>query len=347
MNKAYLILKNATLQQALAQLNATSSIGLVVVDDKDYLQGSITDGDIRRALLAGNSIESQVSSAMCEAPLFCFNHIDPTVIEKAKTKIAYIIPIIDKDKKVLDLYFLDNKGSTTIPVVLMAGGMGKRLGDITKDCPKPMVKIGDFPLLEIIIKNFVNQGFRKFYLAVNYKSEIIENYFGNGEKFFCEIQYLKEEVRSGTAGALSLLPPDLTSPVLVMNGDLLTQIDFLSLQKFHEEHSSPITVGIRKYDFQVPYGVINVKDGTISSFDEKPTQSFFVNAGVYIIDSIVYRKVPANSYYDMSQLLTDSIASHTTANCYPVIEQWIDVGSPADLHIARIDSNSSPGAKST
>ena len=342
MNESYFIGPNATIQRAMELLNDTQGMGLIVVDDNKNLLGTLTDGDVRRALLKGLGLGEVVRFAMCSNPLIC-RSLDERdrVCEEAKRKLLKIIPEVDSENKVINVLFVDRQTDlNNIPVVIMAGGLGTRLGELTKDCPKPMLKIGDKPVLELIIERLLNQGFSNFYISVNYKAEVIEDYFGDGSKFNCKINYLREDKRLGTAGALSLLPKGINEPIVVMNGDVLTKVDFRNLREFHYLHESPLTISVRKYDFKVPYGVINIEDHSVVSLDEKPTQSFFVNAGVYVINSKLLEHIPLNEFYDMTTFVEDVMAKDINVLCFPIVEKWIDIGQVDDLNYAREEHSS-------
>lgn len=337
MNSAFFIEPNTTIREAMLRLNQTQGHGLVVVNNDKLLLGMLTDGDVRRFLLRNGTLDEPIQNAMCKTPLVSHSKkIATEVYDKAKRSLLKVIPILDSDGRVFELYFMDGYNSyVQSPVVIMAGGLGSRLGSLTKECPKPMLKVGGKPLLEIILERLMQQGFSDFYFAVNYKAEIIEQHFGNGERFGCSIQYLREEKRLGTAGALSLLPKGLSTPIVVMNGDLLTKVDFRNLSEFHMTNESPLTVSVRKYDFQVPYGVIKIDEGSIYSLDEKPTHSFFVNAGVYVIDSALLEFIPLNEYYDMTTFVNHLVDKKTNVSCFPIFEKWIDIGHVDDLNSAR------------
>lgn len=335
--KDFTIIHYKTIKDAMEQLNGLSGKGIYVVDNEDKVCGSITDGDIRRALLRGSAINDNVKSAMQEN--FIFGREDFNDLQKKDLLLKHDIqsfPVLDDSKKLMDIYSTDNdENYDDIHVVLMAGGMGTRLGKITEHIPKPMVEVAGKPMLERIIKKINDQGFSKFFISINYKAEIIENHFKDGSEFNCSISYLKEDVRLGTAGPLSLLPKNIKTPIIVMNGDLLTQVDLGQLLKFHTEHKSTVTMGVRGHEIQVPFGVVDIVDGVVKSFVEKPTYNVNVNAGIYIIDPDVLPNIPANQYYDMSTLLNSLLDQNKTIACFPIIEGWIDVGRESDLIDAR------------
>lgn len=336
--KGFTILHHKTIKDAMEQLNGLGGHrGIYVITDIDTVCGSVTDGDIRRALLKGCSMNDSVTIAMQEN--FIYGNESLSESQKKdllKLKDIQSFPILNEKKQLVDIFSTEsNKNHDDIYVVLMAGGMGTRLGKITEHIPKPMVEVAGKPMLERIMKKIIDQGFSNFFISLNYKAEIIENHFGDGSKFNCKVSYLKENVRLGTAGPLSLLPKNISSPIIVMNGDLLTQVDLGQLLKFHYEHKSKITMGIRGHEIQVPFGVVDIKDGMVNSFIEKPVYNFNVNAGIYVIEPEIILNIPQGSYYDMSTLLNCMLEKKMSIACFPIIENWIDVGRESDLNDAR------------
>ncbi|MBY0415672.1 MAG: nucleotidyltransferase family protein [Bdellovibrionales bacterium] len=335
--KDFTILHSCTIKDAMEQLNGLSGQGIYVVTDNENVCGSITDGDIRRALLKGCSINDSVKLAMQEKFIFGSADLnDSQKIDLLKSNDIQSFPVLNANKQLVDIYSTESvKNYDDIIVVLMAGGMGTRLGKITEHIPKPMVEVAGKPMLERIMKKITDQGFSNFFISLNYKAEVIENYFHDGSKFNCKVSYLKENVRLGTAGPLSLLPKNITKPIVVMNGDLLTQVDLGQLLTFHYEHKSKVTMGVRGHEIQVPFGVVDIVDGLVKSFIEKPVYNFNVNAGIYIIEPEVIANIPHGQYYDMSTLLNSLIEKKQSIACFPIIESWIDVGRESDLNDAR------------
>ena len=333
--KKFLITKDMNIQQALIKLDESMGLGLIVVDELNKLHGTITDGDIRRAISAGLHLDSTIDQIMFRSPKTAeYNTPDIELRKLTNDHRIKLIPII-KDGIVVDVFTVDLEETKDIPVVLMAGGLGTRLGHLTKDCPKPMLDVAGKPVLHRIIEKFTRVGFRKFFISVNFKAEMIEDYFKDGSDFGCEIKYLKEEKRMGTAGSLSLLPGNLKGPLVIANGDLLTLVDFRRLVSFHQQHQAPMTICTRKYEFQVPFGVVKVNDGFVQSIDEKPTQVFNVSAGVYVINANVLRLIPNDDYFDMPSLIEKVMSSGEKTCCFPMVEQWIDIGQVSDLDYAR------------
>lgn len=321
--------------------NDASKIALVVNQDGKLL-GTVTDGDIRRGLINNISINDQVQLIMNKAPKSFLQGTSLDQVEKMmKDKKITQIPLLDASGIVVDIVLssdFESRKQKANTVVLMAGGLGQRLGELTADCPKPMLKVGDKPILEVVLNNLKEHGFHDFVISVNYKAEIIENYFKDGADFGVTINYIREKERLGTAGALSLFSPKNELPLLVMNGDVLTKVDFTQLLNHHNKNNYQASMCVRKYDFQVPFGVVNVNDQVITSIVEKPIQSFFINAGVYILDCKLLQLIPAQTYFDMPSLFNKMIDQKKgIAGVFPIHEYWMDVGQRDDFNQAQLD----------
>jgi dTDP-glucose pyrophosphorylase len=308
----------------------------VVVDEHDNLIGSITDGDIRRGFLQGLQLNDNIESIIRKDPMVCsVNESKENMINRAVSQKIFQIIIIEDDK-VLGIEELDEllkKDEKTNQVVLMVGGLGSRLHPLTKETPKPMLKVGKKPILETIIENFSNYGFKNFILSVSYLSHVIEEYFGDGSKFGVKIRYIHEEKRMGTAGSLFLMKKYLKEPFFVMNGDLLTSVNFQNLHDFHMQNSAKATMCVRKYEFTIPYGVVNIKNQDIVSIDEKPVHQTFVNAGIYILDPMLLENIPENSFFDMPTLFEEQIGKVKVLS-FPIHEYWLDIGHMRDFEKA-------------
>ena len=314
----------------------------LVVDDSDRLLGTITDGDIRRALLAHHGMETLVVDVMKKHPITALESDDSeTILAMMKSKDLLQIPVIDSEGCVIRLETLqqlidgikyDN------PVFLMAGGFGTRLHPLTKDTPKPMLKVGDRPILETIFNQFVESGFHNFYISIHYKAEMVREHFGDGSNWGVNINYVHEDTPLGTAGALGLLPkemPDL--PIIMMNGDLLTKVNFEHLLSFHHEQKGMATMCVREYDFQVPYGVIETSNQQITSIIEKPVHNFFVNAGIYVLEPELIQKVDGIACLDMPNLLEEQILKGEKISSFPIHEYWLDIGRMEEYERAKKD----------
>jgi NDP-sugar pyrophosphorylase family protein len=247
------------------------------------------------------------------------------------------IPVLDATWRVVGLEVLDDllkPQPKTNPVVLMAGGLGSRLRPLTDECPKPLLRVGTKPILETILEAFIEHGFNRFYVSVNYKAEMIEAYFGDGSRWGATIEYLREKERLGTAGALSLLPEPPVEPVFVMNGDLLTRLNFAHLLDFHTAHGSVATMCVREYEMQVPYGVIKTRSHRILDIHEKPTERYLVNAGVYVLQPDALALIPRDRSFDMPDLFKRLMDRGGDTAVFPIREYWMDIGQMDDFHRA-------------
>jgi dTDP-glucose pyrophosphorylase len=335
---------SATIKDALKIIDAGAMQIALVVDDEKKLLGTLTDGDIRRVLLKEGSLEATVSAALFRNPTVCkVNDTKDQILKIAIARKLHQIPVVDLEGKLVGIYEIDDllkPKKYSNKVVLMVGGLGSRLRPLTNERPKPLLEVGNKPILETIIANFSKHGFHNIILSVNYKSEMIKDYFGDGRKFGVKIEYINEEKRMGTAGALSLVEDLLTEPFFVMNGDLLTNVNFEHMLDFHIKNKAMATMGVREYDFQVPYGVVNINDHQIINIEEKPTHSFFVNAGMYILDLTVLKLIPKNSFYDMPTLFDKIIETNSKALSFPVREYWLDIGKMSDFEQANSEFHS-------
>lgn len=307
----------------------------LVVDENQRLLGTVTDGDIRRALLRGVSLQSPVSEVMNPNPITAgIQDAKEAVFGMMKLKRIHHIPIVGHQGEVIRIDTLDGMVQSNDKdnwVVIMAGGLGTRLRPLTENCPKPLLRVGSKPLLETIIGNFSDYGFRKFYISVNYKSNMIKDYFGDGTRFGVQIKYLEESQRMGTAGALSLLPAGVSGPVIVMNGDLLTKVNFEQLVDFHNQQKALATMCVRDYHYQIPYGVVHMDGHKLMQIEEKPLMNCYVNAGIYVLDADVLQLVPRNTLFDMTTLFEKLNSLDCEAVVFPIREYWLDIGRRADF----------------
>ncbi|MFE1630426.1 nucleotidyltransferase family protein [Brevibacillus reuszeri] len=313
----------------------------LVVDENRRLLGTVTDGDIRRGLLKGVLLESSVKIVMNAYPIVATPYdTRENILSLMKLKRLHQIPVLDEDGRVVHVEVLSDLLRPKLKdnwVVLMAGGLGTRLHPLTQECPKPLLKVGDKPLLETILLNFIEHGFHQFYMSVNYKSEMIQAYFGDGSRWNVTIKYLHEDRALGTAGALSLLPEKPTLPMFIMNGDLLTKINFDHLLDFHVTYQAKGTMCIREYDFQVPYGVVRIDKHRMLGIEEKPIKRFFVNAGIYVLDPTALELIPTNEFFDMPSLFDKFVETQQQAVVFPIREYWLDIGRISDFERANVE----------
>lgn len=321
---------DATLRDAIARIDASGMQLALFLDEQQRLIGTLSDGDIRRAILRGVHLDIPASEVMNASPVTAHASSLPNEqLSLMRRNVLHHLPLLDDQQRVVGLVTLDGiAGILERPnwVVLMAGGLGERLRPLTENCPKPMLMIAGKPILECILESFIEQGFRNFFLSVNYLAEVVRDHFGDGSKWGVHICYLQEHKRLGTAGALSLLPNRPEHPILVMNGDLLTHARFDGLLQFHSEHEALATMTVREYDFQVPYGVVRMEGAAIASIDEKPVHRFFVNAGIYAISPGALDLIPSDTFYDMPTLFEDLIAGEKSTAAFPLREYWLDIG---------------------
>ena len=334
-----IVVKESTsIIEVLKIIDKSSKQLALVVDDSNKLLGTISDGDIRRALLKKISLNESVKNIYFKKPTIAsINDSREEIINLCKIKKIYQIPIVDNEGSLIGIEVLNELISNEKKlnkVILMVGGLGTRLHPLTEKTPKPMLEVGKKPILLTIVEKFAEYGYTDIVMCVNHKANIIKDYFGDGAKFGVNIEYVLEDKRMGTAGALSLLKEKITEPFFVMNGDLLTKVNFEHLHDFHTANHSMGTMCVRDYDFQVPFGVVNIKNTKILSIDEKPLHKFFVNAGIYIFNPEVLQFIPKDQFYDMPTLFNKLIHENLKVVSFPIMEYWIDVGHIDELERA-------------
>lgn len=325
-----IVSENTLLIDVLKVIDKSSKQLALVVDENKKLLGTISDGDIRRGLLENVSLQDAVKNIYFKTPTVAnINNSRENIINICTSKKLHQIPIVDNDGNLVGLEILDelvSKENKVNKVVLMVGGLGTRLRPLTENTPKPMLHVGGKPILQTIVEKFASYGFVDIIMCVNYKSNIIQDYFGDGSKFGVTIEYILEDKRMGTAGALSLLKSKPNEPFFVMNGDLLTNVNFEHLHEFHQNNNAIATMCVQEYDFQVPYGVVNVEDGQIKSIEEKPTHKFFVSAGIYMLDPKCIDLIPKDKFYDMPTLFEKLIEMDAKTCSFLLKEYWLDIG---------------------
>lgn len=338
-----LISESSTIKQALEIINSEALRVAVVVDKDQKLLGMITDGDIRRGLLNDLTLTDSVAKVMNSKPITVKQGASKEhLVELMEQKQILSVPLLDQENKVVGLETLHSalsKERYQNPVFIMAGGFGTRLRPLTDRCPKPMLKVGDKPILETVIKSFIKAGFSNFYISTHYMPEQIHQHFGDGSNLGVSIAYVHEDTPLGTGGALGLLPEDMRRdlPLIMINGDVLTKVDFQRLLNFHVENDADATMCVRDYDYQVPYGVINGEGNRITSMVEKPVQRFFVNAGIYVVSPRVIQSVDRNQNIDMPTLLEQHMNERQKVLMFPIHEYWLDIGRMDDFNRAQMD----------
>ncbi|ATP39079.1 alcohol dehydrogenase [Solibacillus sp. R5-41] len=340
--KSILVLSSQSLLETMQIIDSSSLQFAIVIDEENRLLGTVTDGDIRRGILRGESLESPIIHIMNSDPIIATEQDTKKYCHKLmQSKKLKQLPIVNKQKQVIDVLFKDYQVTpiNDNTVILMVGGLGTRLRPLTDTIPKPMLKVGDKPILETIIESFKKCGYTNFILSVNYKKEMIQNYFQDGSAFGVIITYIEENKRMGTAGALSLLPERPTKPIFVMNGDLLTQVHFEQLMEFHLEHKAVATMCVREYEYQIPYGVIETNGANLVSIKEKPVHKSFVNAGIYVLNPEAFDYIPQDEFYDMPTLFEKLMAQENVTAAFPIREYWLDIGRMDDFERANKEYN--------
>lgn len=336
-----LVLPDTSIRETIEIIELYSLQIAIIVDCDNKLLGTVTDGDVRRGLLNGISLDDSVEKIMNKTPITITETKDEKeILNIFQTNKIRHLPILDNDGHVIGIKRLDDflhSSKNENWVILMAGGLGSRLRPLTNNCPKPMLPIGERPLLEIILSNFIEQGFYKFCFSINYKGEQIKKYFQDGSKWGVKIKYIYEEMKMGTAGSLSLFPIKTKEPIIVMNADILTKVNFKQLINFHIERQDKATIAVHSYDFQVPYGVVKIYKDKLIGFEEKPIYTNFINAGIYVLNPSILDKIPKNSYFDMNQLFEGMIDNGEKVSIFPIREYWIDIGEIEDFNQAKLD----------
>ena len=338
-----IIKSDITLIDAMRVIENGSVKMAFVVEDENYLKGILTDGDIRRALLAGYKLSDRIESIYTHDPVVVHAaDSNDIIIRKSIQCNSQQLPLIDKEGRLVGLKELKDllvTYSTHSKVVIMAGGLGTRLHPLTEKVPKPLLPVGGKPMLETIIHTFKEYGFTDFIISVNYKSDMIKSYFGDGEAFDVTIEYIDEDKRMGTAGSLTLMEEKLTAPFFVVNADLLTNINYNFMLQYHLAQGADATMGTRQYEMQVPYGVIHTRNQQILDIEEKPVSKYIVSGGIYILDPNVLSMIPKDSFYDMPTLLENLIQKKKKILSFSIRERdyWKDIGCISDYECANND----------
>jgi dTDP-glucose pyrophosphorylase len=333
------ILETATLRQAMEAINSGDLSGVIMVNDTEgKLVGLMTDGDIRRMLLGGAAMDTPITEGINRDFTWVGENTSRAhVLDLIRARSIEHVPVVNPRMQLVGVHRLGDmisKHSLPNAAVIMAGGKGVRLGELTKDIPKPMLKVAGRPILERIVIHLVGSGIRKIYLAVNYLSHVIENHFGDGKHFGCEIEYLRETTPLGSGGALGLIPDTLTAPLLVMNGDLVTDFPIQRLLAYHQKGGYAATMALTPYHHKVPFGCVSMDNGTITAFREKPLLSELANAGIYVLSPEILARVPGE-YFPITGLFESCLENNEAIGGYVIEEGWADIGLPEELNVAR------------
>ncbi|KQT31159.1 alcohol dehydrogenase [Sphingomonas sp. Leaf412] len=332
---------DVTVRDALSTLDRAGTKVLLVADSYRRLLGTVSDGDIRRALLKGQDLSSRVDAVMNTVPHSALtSDSGASILSMMRRDSLMQIPIVDADGIVLGLKTINDFLTSARRdnwVVVMAGGLGSRLRELTRSTPKPMLHVGPRPLLETIVMNCVDQGFTRIYIAVNYLAEQIQDHFGDGAAFGADIRYLVEEQRMGTAGALGLLPERPTLPIVVTNADVLTKQTFCTMVDAHDKGGADITIGVRDYEVQVPFGVIQADGGRVAGIVEKPVHRHTISAGMNVVSPDMLDLVPPGVFFDMPSLFMAAVDRGLAVRTFGVESYWLDVGQPHEYERANAD----------
>lgn len=336
--RSTVVRETASLKEAIATIDSSSLQIALVIDEGGHLCGTVTDGDIRRAILHGISLEVPVTQVMNRNPTTLRQGSSrESILTIFRTKRLHQIPLVDEAGRLVGLETIDDlvdvEADDTL-VVIMAGGPGVRLRPLTDHKPKPLLEVGSKPLIETIMDSLVNHGFRRFYIAVNYKGDMIRQALGDGARWAADIRYLNEDERMGTAGALSLLPERPTRPFLVLNADLLTTLNFRHLLDHHTEQGCQATVCVREHATQLPFGVVEVSNNRVLAVEEKPVRRCFINAGIYALDPAALDLLSPGEFCDMTTLLSRLLEKGGAVSAFPIREFWIDIGRHDDYTAA-------------
>jgi dTDP-glucose pyrophosphorylase len=338
-----LVSPEVPIDEALARLEYAETGVLLVTDEARRLVAVLTDGDIRRAVLAGLSLGEPCARVACSEPVVGPPALSPAealrLMDRGREFPVDHLPLVDDAGVVRGLVLrrdLVREEPAPVAAVIMAGGLGTRLRPLTERTPKPMLPVGDRPLLELTIERLRAAGIRRINVTTHYLAERITEHFGDGARFGVDMHYVAEDEPLGTAGALRLVTP-WTGPLLVVNGDVLTAVHYRDMLAYHREQRAEVTVGVRQYDMQVPYGVIESEGSLVTAIREKPVQRCLVNAGVYLVEASARELMPVAARCDMPDLIARLLDAGRRVACFPIVEYWLDIGRPADYEAAQHD----------
>ncbi len=340
---------DATLTQAIRNLDESALQIILVVSADDVLLGTLTDGDIRRGLLRGLDMNCSIDGLMKREPLMVPEGVPANAVAQImQMNKIHQLPVVDQSRRVVGLrtwFELQSAGRRPNQMVIMAGGRGTRLWPHTEACPKPLLPVSGRPMLEHIIERARTEGFKRFVIAVNYLGEMVEEHFGAGDRWQVEIEYLREQSPLGTAGAIALLEPRPLLPFLVSNGDVLTDIHYGELLDFHTRHGAAATMAVRQHEWQHPFGVVRTEGIEIVGFEEKPVARTHINAGIYVLEPTCVDALKRGEQIDMPTLFNRLKERGARIIAYPMHEPWLDVGRQDDLQRAYAFRPSGAGAQ--
>ena len=329
---------NESVRGAMLLLNANGREVVLVQNAEGRILGLITDGDIRRGLVAGATLQSPVTAIMNRNFFAVGPEIDrAAVLDLMKARTFQHVPVLDKARRLIGVHFLrDLIGAAPKPnvAIVMAGGKGTRLQPITEIIPKPMVEVAGRPILERIVLHLVGHGIRKIYLAVSYKAKMIEDYFGDGSHFGCTILYLHESEPRGTGGPLTSLPARPEHPLIVLNGDQVMRVNLSGMLEYHRQQGAKATIAAGPYQIEVPFGTVIERDGRLVGLQEKPSVNFLINRGIYVLEPEVLDLIPSTGEFPITSLFESLLADDKPVSVFSFEDYWLDVGRHADLRSA-------------
>ena len=337
--KKYCIQPDASLLECMQSMDITGARIALTVDSEFRLIGTISDGDTRKALLKGCSLDSPVSPHINRNCYYVLPNVTRAeVLDIMQANRFEQVPIVDEQGKVIGLHLLhDILGNVSRPnwAVVMAGGKGMRLRPLTENIPKPMIRVAGRPILERIILHLVSYGIRRIFLSVNHLAQVIEDYFEDGSKLGAKIEYLHEDTPLGSGGAISLLPEIPEHPLLAMNGDLIVDTNFTEMIEFHSQNHFYATMGVYSYFHQVPYGCVKIQNNRLTGLEEKPVLVKMVNAGIYVLSRQAVSAIPRNTNFPITTLFEDALKKNLVCGAFAIEKEWFDIGSPQQLRQAR------------
>jgi dTDP-glucose pyrophosphorylase len=346
---------DSSIHDAIECIDRSGRVSIaLIVDERQHLISTITDGDIRRGILAGLGMSDPIRKLLPlkaqlphPAPVVASIETDPTQFLRIMQENAVKqLPLLDADGGIVDIVILSEllpRTKLPLQAVVMAGGLGTRLRPLTDHVAKPMLPVGGRPIMEIMVEKLHKAGIERVDISTNYRAPDIVDYFGDGKTFGIEVNYIREDRPLGTAGALGLMESP-KGTVLVINGDVITQVDFGTMLGYHLEHQAEITIGVRQYCVQVPYGVLECEGSNVRELKEKPQVTFLVNAGIYLLEPSVYDFISKGEHLDMTELIQRLLDSNRRVVSFPIIEYWLDIGQPADYQKAQDDANNGKNA---
>ncbi|MXN65581.1 NTP transferase domain-containing protein [Stappia sp. GBMRC 2046] len=332
-----LIDPSQTILEAMRQIDRGALHIAIATDRERRLLGIVTDGDIRRAILNGVSLEAPVNTILNRTPTTCTREggLAEVKLILAKDPTILRIPVLDAEARVESVFLAEGStlsSTNDVPVVIMAGGLGERLRPQTETTPKPLLEVAGKPILQRTIENLAAQGFHRILISIRYLGEKIMGYFGDGSQFGVQIEYVHEQDRMGTAGALRMMTGSLDRPFAVMNGDIVTNTDLRNLIYYHRDTDAIATMCVQEFEIQVPYGVVAHEHGRLTDLREKPILKHFVNAGIYMFDTTALQSIPKSGYFDMTSFFELLKTCHPQrTQIFPLREYWRDIGKPADI----------------